>query len=46
MEGVSYCDECECSMPQDEYLEYNGLCEYCSRKENGGVGGDINQTDF
>ena len=33
MEGLSYCSECEKSMPQDEYLEYGGLCEECADKK-------------
>lgn len=32
MEGISYCKECGCSMPQDEYLENDGLCVECSGK--------------
>jgi len=34
MEGLSYCDNCECSMPQDEYLQYKGLCENCINNIN------------
>ncbi len=33
MEGLSFCDECECSMPQDDYLANKGLCEECELKQ-------------
>ena len=34
MEGLSYCDNCEESMPQDEYLKFKGLCDDCIKLIN------------